>query len=85
MLWVLVGITGVAFGFVFRVPAVLAVGVGLFAVSWVTRLLQGWEWGEAALSSLCLLVTLECAYVAGLFLASLWSRTRTPKAPTGRM
>ncbi len=81
MLWVLVGITGVAFGFVFRVPAVLALGSALFVVSWAARALQGWEWSEAALSSLGLLVTLECAYVVGLFLALVLFGRRWP--PSG--
>lgn len=77
MAWFLVCAMGVAFGFVFRVPAVLAMGVVLFAVATLTGWLQGAAWMHAAASGFMFLALFEAAYVVGLLVSFAVSRTAT--------
>lgn len=76
MPWLLVCGIGLAFGFVFKVPAVLAMGTLLFAAAVGAERLQGASWADAAVSGFILLALFEGAYLAGLLLAFALSRMR---------
>ncbi|MEP9379956.1 hypothetical protein ABLE91_24805 [Aquabacter sp. CN5-332] len=84
MPWLLVCGIGLAFGFVFRVPAVLAMGTLLFAAAVGAERLQGAGWADAALSGFILLALFEGAYLAGVLLAAGLTRMKARRSRGGR-
>lgn len=76
MLWglVAVGVIGILLGFLVRAPALIvmtAVTVVVGAIAGGTGSLFDWH---LVLSILLLVVTLQCAYLLGLFLGVVWRR-----------
>ncbi|GGF54277.1 hypothetical protein GCM10007301_12220 [Azorhizobium oxalatiphilum] len=74
MSWFFLVVAGLGLGLVFRVPAVLALGTGLFVASVAAQLYHGTSWGTALLSAVVYLVVLEVAYLVGLLLRPLLYR-----------
>ena len=76
MLWLLVtvGGTGVLLGMWFRVPALLAASVGLFAVSTVLMIRELWPLLSAIAFIFTLMTTLQVGYLVGVMFSSAWQR-----------
>src|SRR5262245_40200138 len=76
MLWLLIaaGGTGILLGMWFRVPALLAASVGLFAVTTVLMMRGQWPLLSAIVFIFTLLTTLQVGYLVGVMLSSAWQR-----------
>lgn len=79
MFWslVTVGVAGVLLGIRFRAPALIAATAVTVVASSIARGRDGLFDGNALLSTLLLVVTLQCAYLVGLVLAVVWRRSAT--------
>lgn len=74
---VAVSMAGVLFGLLFRVPFLIAATLGTIVASVVVNGPDEFFERRILLSTLLLVVILQCAYLVGLFLAVLWRRTTT--------
>ncbi|RWA96654.1 hypothetical protein [Mesorhizobium sp.] len=79
MLWGLatVGVTGILLGFRVRAPALIVMTAVIVVVSAVAGGIGSlFDWNRL-LSILLFVVTLQCAYLLGVFLGVVWRRAMT--------
>jgi hypothetical protein len=76
VLWsiIAVGVTGILLGFRFRAPALIVVTAVIVVIGAVVSGTDGLFDRHRMLSILLLVVTLQCAYLVGLFLGLMWRR-----------
>lgn len=76
MTWSLVAVVviGVFLGSRFRVPALIAASGLTTVTDRISGWLEGRSDGDILVSTLLLVVTLQCAYLVGLLAAFLWRR-----------
>ncbi|MDX8455571.1 hypothetical protein RFM98_22825 [Mesorhizobium sp. VK9D] len=79
MLWGLVaaGVIGILLGFRVRAPALIVATAVVVVAGAVVGDTDGWFDRYRLLSILLLVVTLQCAYLVGLFVGLVWRRTVT--------
>jgi hypothetical protein len=73
--FIAVAITGILLGLRFRAPALLAATIVTIGASVIASGIDGFFDRHILLSTLLLVVTLQCAYLTGLLAAVLWRRT----------
>jgi hypothetical protein len=71
------GVIGILLGFRVRAPALIVVTAAIVVVGAIAGDTAGMFDRHRLLSILLVVVTLQCAYLIGLFLGAIWRRSAT--------
>jgi hypothetical protein len=76
---VAVGAIGFALGLYFRAPALIMATLGIVVANVTVHRIEGFLRQDAILSTLLLVITLQCTYLVGLLFAVLWRQAKAKR------